>query len=81
MFNNTILYANAFALLIISILFSAFGWAAIGLSALIVAIVDFLCGIIALIIGYHKSGQTFLICSGVLLLIGFSVCTLSPIRI
>lgn len=73
--------ANLIALAVLGILLLVFGFAGIGLAALLISVVDLIIALIYLVAGNKKRGLTLLVCCGLLLLIGFSICTAIPFTV
>ena len=72
---------NLIALAVLGILLLVFGFAGIGLAALLISVVDLIIALIYLVAGNRKRGLTLLVCCGLLLLIGFSICTAIPFTV
>jgi hypothetical protein len=81
MLNKTLIRNNAIAFGILGILFGLMiGTAGFGLAALLVGIVDLFTGLLMILIRQKNRGLTMLLCGGVLLLIGFSVCSTTQLN-
>jgi len=73
MFNNKLFWINLAILALAGLLYrNAFS---IGLTAIILSVLNGIIGVVALIIGKKETGLTLLLCCGVAFLIGFSVCS------
>ena len=79
MFTKKYIRNNIIAFAILSILLSIFGFAGVGMAALLIAPVNLLAGVICLLMKQKTNGLTLLLCGGVLLLIGFSICSTATI--
>ena len=75
MFNKRIIRNNAIAFAILGVLMGIQWLPGIGLAAILIGLVDLLAGLLMLAIRNKQNGLTMLLCAGVLLLIGFSVCS------
>jgi hypothetical protein len=81
MLDKKMITGNLIALAVLGILLLVFGFAGIGLAALLISVVDLIVALIYLIAGNRKRGLTLLVCCGVLLLVGFSICTAIPFTV
>ncbi len=75
MFTKKYIRNNIIAFAILSLLLGMLGFAGVGLAALLIAPINLLAGVICLLIKQKTNGLTLLVCGGVLLLIGFSICS------
>lgn len=80
MFDKRLIRNNGIAFLILGAVMGILWLPAIGLAALLIAFVDLIAGLVMLVIGNKSGGLTMLLCSGVLLLIGFSICSNTAIN-
>ncbi len=78
MLDKKMISGNLIALAVLGILLLVFGLAGIGLAALIVSLADLVLALIFLIAGNKRRGLTLLLCCGILLLVGFSICSAIP---
>ena len=74
------LWTNAIATVVLGALMTVIGVAGIGLAMLVVAVFNLLLCIIFFAIGKNKVAKTMLLSAAVLLLVGFSVCSMSAIN-
>ena len=81
MFDKIIIRNNVIALIIIGLPASLIGLPWIGIVAFFAGIINLLLGLMVLLMQRKKQTLTFLVCSGVLLLIGFSICSSSTISV
>ena len=80
MFDKKILRNNAIVFLIAGVLFGILGLPWVGLIAFLISIINLLIGLVLLLAKRKKQALSFLVCSGVLLLIGFSICSTSTVH-
>ena len=78
MLDKKMITGNLIALVVLGILLLVFGLAGIGLAALIVSLADLVLALIFLVAGNKRRGLTLLLCCGILLLVGFSICSAIP---
>ncbi len=73
--NKKTIRNNTIAFVVLSILFGIVWLPGVGLAALLLGAINLLAGFLSLAIKRKENGLTLLLCSGVLLLIGFSICS------
>ena len=78
MLDKKMITGNLIALAVLGILLLVLGLAGIGLAALIVSLADLVLALIFLVAGNKRRGLTLLLCCGILLLVGFSICSAIP---
>ena len=75
MLNKKFIRNNIIAFAVLGIVCGIMWLPMVGLAALLLSGIDFLVGRGCLITGQKNNGLTLLLCSGILLLIGFSICS------
>jgi hypothetical protein len=79
---KTIIVTNVVIFIALGVLMSAFGLAGVGAVGVILGGCNLLVALFSLIGGVKKNLlQGCLICGGILLLIGFSLCSAFPVRL
>jgi hypothetical protein len=81
MFDKSVIKFNAIALIVISVPAAMFGLPWVGLIALLLGAGNLLVSLFFIPSKERKRGLTFLFCSGVLFLIGFSICSTNSLSI
>jgi len=79
--NKTALKVNMLTFIILGLL-SAFlgGGTGIGAIAFVIGVINIFSGLLKLIVGGKDTALTLLLCGGILLLIGFSLCSAYPLN-
>jgi hypothetical protein len=78
--DKSIIRTHIILLLIILITGAVIAMPVFGALSLLIALIDLVVGFIHLILDNRSKAATFLLCGGLILLIGFSICSLFPLN-
>jgi uncharacterized membrane protein HdeD (DUF308 family) len=79
---KTVILVNGIVFIVLGLFMSVFGLAGVGAVGVVVGAFDLLIGLVLLAFESKKdAAQGMLLCGGILLLIGFSLCSAFPLNI
>lgn len=79
MLNKKLIRSQVIIFVLLAILSGVFGLSGVGLAGFILGVTDLFAALLFLLFRKKTNGLTLLLCSGVLLLIGFSLCSAFPL--